>query len=159
MRYSLLWLMIFFWGFGIKGLRAQDDPFATPSAKKGDASFPELEEARVIQVRLDVDSIELPLAQADALIRGMGAALDGGRQAREVALQAVAAGLGNRLHRQFLTIPLASQSQSESVQEYRYPTEFQPPMVGEISKPGPPATMEPYFVPPTPRSFSVSNLG
>lgn len=159
MRYSLLWLMIFFWGFGINGLRAQDDPFATPRAKKGETVFPEWEEARVIQVRLDVDSIELPLAQADALIRGMSADLDGGRQAREVALQAVAAGRGSRLHRQFLTIPMASKTQSESVQEYPYPTGFQPPMIGEISKPGPPATVEPYFVPPTPQSFSRFNLG
>lgn len=112
-----------------------------------------------MQVRLDIDSIEIPQDQANALIRGMDGAFAGGSKARETALRSVAAGQAKRLHRQFLTIPLGQKSQSESIQEYPYPTQFDSVMLGLITNPGPPEVVKPLYTPPTPQSFEFKYLG
>jgi hypothetical protein len=138
-------------------LPGQDDPFA-PREKTSPGETPQ-EETRVREIRLDIDSIELPHDQANASIRTMSGALTGGTKTRELALQSIAAGQGKRLHRQFLTVRCGGKSRTDSIQEYPYPTEFDPPMLGMITKPGPPQVVEPFFTPATPQSFEFRHLG
>jgi len=142
---------------GLGPLFAQRDPFAPPgNATGGEDSAPA--QNFIVQIRLDIDSIEIPHDQANALNRSMGGAFAGGSKARETALLSVAAGQGKRLHRQFLTTPLG-RSQSESIQESPCPTEFDPVMLGLITNPGPPEVVKPFYTPTTPQSFEFKHLG
>ena len=152
MRCSSLYVIAALVWFGPGPLFAQRDPFAPPGQATGGEDSA-LTQNFIVQVRLDIDSIEIPQDQANALIRGMDGAFAGGSKARETALRSVAAGQGKRLHRQFLTIPLGQKSPSESIQEYPYPTQFDSVMLGLITNPGPPEVVKPLYTPPTPQSF------
>jgi hypothetical protein len=93
MRCSFLFVVSGLWWSGLNPLFAQRDPFdpsGNATGREGSAQAQDF----IVQVRLDIDSIEIPQDQANALIRGMGGAFAGGSKARETALRSVAAGGG-----------------------------------------------------------------
>jgi hypothetical protein len=135
--------------------QAPADPFLAP-AEKIVAMLPD-SDARIMEVRLDVDVISLSHEKANSLIREMEGATTGGTKIRQLALAEVAAGRGQRLQRNWIPIRVGWRSLSESHLEFPFPTEFDPAQMSMTTSEG--GVVGAAVSSATPQSFEFSALG